>query len=73
MVSSSLGSFIEEFYSKNSFSSSQYRHMKAKHLKLKAVCEICNKAYSDSMTLKDHKMREHGMEAPYQCGNCGKV
>lgn len=48
-----------------------YRHMR-KHLKVKFYCDECPKVYSDKMLLKDHKMKAHGMEAPYRCAHCSK-
>lgn len=50
---------------------SQIRHIRNTHQHKRFECEFCSKLYTDSMTLKAHKMRAHGLvKAEYSCAYC---
>lgn len=48
------------------------RHIRTCHLNQKVHCEHCSKSYTDLMSLKAHKIKEHDMNAPYHCESCGQ-
>lgn len=47
-----------------------FRHMKTCHLHKKRFCDECGASFSEIMSLKLHKIKVHGMEAPFKCDEC---
>lgn len=50
--------------------SNLFRHMKTCHLHKKYYCDLCSANFSETMSLKLHKIKVHNAEPPFKCDQC---
>lgn len=46
------------------------RHMQRSHLNKRYFCDQCPSSFSDGSVLKQHKVRNHGLESQFYCDLC---